>query len=170
MAETKSQDAIALLKADHRTVEDLFEKYEKARGDDRKQKLALEICKELTIHTILEEEIFYPACEGKVEDDMLKEAVVEHDAAKVMISEIEAGEPSEDFYDAKVKVLQEEIEHHVEEEEQRGKGIFAQARDSDIDLDALGEQMATRKEQLMAEIDASGLPEPETSSLEKVQI
>jgi hemerythrin superfamily protein len=170
MAETKSQDAIALLKADHRTVEDLFEKYEKARGDDRKQKLALEICKELTIHTILEEEIFYPACEGKVEDDMLKEAVVEYDAAKVMISEIEAGEPSEDFYDAKVKVLQEEIEHHVEEEEQRGKGIFAQARDSDIDLDALGEQMATRKEQLMAEIDASGLPEPETSSLEKVQI
>ena len=170
MAETKSQDAIALLKADHRKVEELFESFEKARGDDRKQKLALEICKELTIHTILEEEIFYPACEGKVEDDMLKEAVVEHDAAKVMISEIEAGEPSEDFYDAKVKVLQEEIEHHVEEEEQRGKGIFAQARDSDIDLDALGEQMATRKEQLMAEIDASGLPEPETSSLEKVQI
>jgi hemerythrin superfamily protein len=170
MAETKSQDAIALLKADHRKVEELFEQFEKARGDDRKQKLALEICKELTIHTILEEEIFYPACEGKVEDDMLKEAVVEHDAAKVMIAEIEAGEPSEDFYDAKVKVLQEEIEHHVKEEEQRGEGIFAQARDSDIDLDALGEQMATRKEQLMAEIEASGLPEPEASSLEKVQI
>ena len=170
MAETKSQDAIALLKADHRAVEELFEKFEKARGDDRKQKLALEICKELTIHTILEEEIFYPACDGKVEEDLLKESVVEHDAAKVMIAEIEAGDPSEDFYDAKVKVLQEEIEHHVEEEEQRGKGIFAQARDSDIDLDALGEQMAARKEQLMAEIDASGLPEPETSSLEKVQI
>jgi len=170
MAETKSQDAIALLKADHRKVEELLEQFEKARGDDRKQKLALEICKELTIHTILEEEIFYPACEGKVEDDMLKEAVVEHDAAKVMIAEIEAGEPSEDFYDAKVKVLQEEIEHHVKEEEQRGEGIFAQARDSDIDLDALGEQMATRKEQLMAEIEASGLPEPEASSLEKVQI
>ena len=170
MAETKQQDAIALLKADHRTVEELFEQFEKARGDDRKQKLALEICKELTIHTILEEEIFYPACEGKVEDDMLKEAVVEHDAAKVMIAEIEAGEPSEDFYDAKVKVLQEEIEHHVKEEEQRGEGIFAQARDSDIDLDALGEQMTTRKEQLMAEIEASGLPEPEASSLEKVQI
>ena len=170
MAETKSQDAIALLKADHRTVEDLFEKYEKARGDDRKQKLALEICKELTIHTILEEEIFYPACEGKVEEDLLKESVVEHDAAKLMIAEIEAGDPSDEFYDSKVKVLQEEIEHHVQEEEQRGKGMFAQARDSDIDLDALGEQMAARKEQLMAEIDASGLPEPETSSLEKVQI
>jgi hemerythrin superfamily protein len=170
MAETKSQDAIALLKADHRKVEELFEQFEKARGDDRKQKLALEICKELTIHTILEEEIFYPACEGKVEDDLLKESVVEHDAAKVMIAEIEAGSPSEEFYDAKVKVLQEEIEHHVQEEEQRSKGMFAQARDSDMDLDALGEQMAARKEQLMAEIDSAGLPEPETSSLEKVQI
>ena len=170
MAETKSQDAIALLKADHRKVEELFEQFEKARGDDRKQKLALQICKELTVHTILEEEIFYPACEGKVEDDLLKESVVEHDAAKVMIAEIEAGEPSEEFYDAKVKVLQEEIEHHVQEEEQRGKGMFAQARDSDMDLDALGEQMAARKEQLLAEIDSAGLPEPETSSLEKVQI
>ena len=170
MAETKSLDAIALLKADHRKVEELFEQFEKARGDDRKQKLALQICKELTVHTILEEEIFYPACEGKVEDDLLKESVVEHDAAKVMIAEIEAGEPSEEFYDAKVKVLQEEIEHHVQEEEQRGKGMFAQARDSDMDLDALGEQMAARKEQLLAEIDSAGLPEPETSSLEKVQI
>ena len=170
MAETKSQDAIALLKADHRKVEELFEQFEKARGDDRKQKLALEICKELTIHTIIEEEIFYPACEGNVEDDLLKESIVEHDAAKVMIAEIEAGEPSEDFYDAKVKVLQEEIEHHVREEEQRSKGMFAQARDSDMDLDALGEQMAVRKEQLMAEIDGAGLPQPETSSLEKVQI
>ena len=170
MAETKSQDAIALLKADHRKVEELFEQFEKARGDGRKRKLALEICKELTIHTILEEEIFYPACEGKVEEDLLKESVVEHDAAKVMIAEIEAGEPSDDFYDAKVKVLQEEIEHHVQEEEQRGKGMFAQARDSDMDLGALGEQMAARKEQLMAEIDAGGLPEPETTSLEKVEI
>jgi hemerythrin superfamily protein len=170
MAETKSQDAIALLKADHRKVEDLFEQFEKARGDDRKQKLALEICKELTVHTILEEEIFYPACEGNVEDDLLKESVVEHDAAKVMIAEIEAGEPSEDFYDAKVKVLQEEIEHHVQEEEQRVKGMFAQARDSDMDLDALGEQMAARKEQLLAAIEAGGLPEPETTSLEKVEI
>ena len=170
MAETKSQDAIALLKADHRKVEELFEQFEKASGDGRKQKLALEICKELTIHTILEEEIFYPACEGNVEEDLLKESVVEHDAAKVMIAEIEAGEPSDDFYDAKVKVLQEEIEHHVQEEEQRGKGMFAQARDSDMDLDALGEQMARRKEQLMAEVEASGLPEPETTSLEKVQV
>jgi hypothetical protein len=170
MASTKSQDAIALLKEDHRKVEELFEQFEKARGDDRKQKLALQICKELTIHTMLEEEIFYPACEGKVEGDLLKESFVEHDAAKVLIAEIEAGEPSDEFYDSKVKVLQEEIEHHVEEEEQPKKGLFAQAREADIDLDALGEQMARRKEQLSEEIDASGLPEPEATTLEKVDL
>ena len=170
MASTKSQDAIALLKEDHRKVEDLFEQFEKARGDERKQKLALEICKELTIHTMIEEEIFYPACEGKVEEDLLKESFVEHDAAKVLIAEIQGGEPSEDFYEAKVKVLKEEIEHHVEEEEQPKKGLFAQAREADVDVGALGEQMARRKEQLSEEIDASGLPEPETTTLEKVEI
>ncbi|WP_425506879.1 hemerythrin domain-containing protein [Sphingomonas sediminicola] len=123
MVTTKSQDAIALLKEDHRKVEDLFEQFEKAKGDGRKQKLALEICTELTIHTVLEEEIFYPALEGKIDEDLLKESFVEHDAAKVMIAEIEAGEPSDEFYDAKVKVLSEEIEHHVEEEEKPKEGF-----------------------------------------------
>jgi hemerythrin superfamily protein len=170
MASPKPQDAIALLKEDHRKVEDLFEQFEKARSDDRKQKLALEICKELTIHAMIEEEIFYPACEGQVEEDLLKESIVEHDAAKVLIAEIEAGSPVDEFYDSKVKVLQEEIEHHIEEEEQPKKGLFAQAREADIDLKAIGEQLARRKEQLMAEIDASGLPEPETTSLDKVEV
>ena len=170
MASTKSQDAIALLKADHRTVEDLFEQFEKAKGDGRKQKLALEICKELTIHTIIEEEIFYPSIEGKVEEDLLKESFVEHDAAKVLIAEIEAGEPSDEFYDAKVKVLKEEIEHHVEEEEKPKEGLFAQTREADIDLKALGEQLAARKEELMAEIEAKGLPAPEATTLEEVQL
>jgi hypothetical protein len=170
MATTKSQDAIALLKEDHRKVEELFEQFEKAKGEGRKQKLALEICKELTIHTILEEEIFYPALEGKVEEDLLKESFVEHDAAKVMIAEIEAGEPSDEFYDAKVKVLSEEIEHHVEEEEKPKEGVFAQARAADVDLDALGEQMAMRKEQLQSEIKSSGLPAPETTTLEEVDV
>ena len=170
MASTKSQDAIALLKEDHRKVEDLFEQFEKAKGDERKQKLALEICKELTIHTILEEEIFYPAVKGKVEDDLLKESFVEHDAAKVMIAEIEAGDPSDEFYDSKVKVLSEEIEHHVEEEEKPKEGLFAQTREADIDLKALGEQLAARKEELMAEIEAKGLPAPEATTLEEVQL
>jgi hemerythrin superfamily protein len=168
MAETKSQDAITLLREDHRKVEDLFGQFEKASDDGRKQKLALEICKELTIHTMLEEEIFYPACEGKVEEDLLKESFVEHDAAKVLIAEIEAGDPSDDFYDSKVKVLKEEIEHHVEEEELPKKGLFAQAREADIDMKAVGDQLIRRKEQLQAEIKSAGLPEPETTTLEKV--
>ena len=170
MASTKSQDAIALLKEDHRKVEDLFEQFEKAKGDERKQKLALEICKELTIHTILEEEIFYPAVKGKVEEDLLKESFVEHDAAKVMIAEIEAGSPSDEYYDSKVKVLSEEIEHHVEEEEKPKEGLFAQTREADIDLKALGEQLTARKEELMAEIEAKGLPAPEATTLEEVQL
>lgn len=170
MAETKPQDAITLLKEDHRKVEELFEQFEKAKGDGRKEKLALEICKELTIHTMLEEEIFYPACEGKVEEDLLKESFVEHDAAKVLVAEIEAGEPSDDFYDSKVKVLKEQIEHHVEEEEMPKKGLFAQARDADLDMKAIGDQLARRKAQLQAEFKSTGLPGPETTTLEKVDV
>jgi hypothetical protein len=170
MVSAKSRDAIALLKEDHRKVEDLFEQFEKAKGDGRKEKLALEICKELTIHTIIEEEIFYPALEGKADEDLLKESFVEHDAAKVLVAEIEAGEPSDDFYDAKVKVLKEEIEHHVEEEEKPKEGLFAQAREADVDLKALGERLAMRKEALQQEIKARGLPAPETTTLEEVDL
>src|SRR5436190_2039728 len=84
-------------------------------GEGRKQKLAEKICLELSVHAAIEEEIFYPACEGKVDEDLLKESYVEHDAAKLLIAEISAGsEQSDDFFDSKVKVLQEEIEHHVE--------------------------------------------------------
>jgi hemerythrin superfamily protein len=150
MANTEKQDAIALLKSDHRKVEDLFAKFEKATGSDQKQKLAQQICLELKIHTIIEEEIFYPACEGKVEEDLLEEAYVEHDAAKVLIAQIEESTPSAEFYDAKVKVLQEEIEHHVEEEEKRMEGMFSQARHAGLDMDALGEQLAARKQQLLS--------------------
>jgi hemerythrin superfamily protein len=138
MADNKSQDAIALLKQDHRTVEDLFEQFEKASGDRRKQKLAAQICLELSVHATIEEEIFYPACEGKVDEDLLKESYVEHDAAKVLIAQIaEGSEESDEFFDSKVKVLQEEIEHHVEEEEKRMEGLFAQARKAGLDMDAL---------------------------------
>jgi hypothetical protein len=101
-------DAIALLKADHRKVEDLFARFEAAGEADKKKHLARQICTELTVHTILEEEIFYPACKGKIEDDLVNEAYVEHDGAKVLIAEIEAGGPDQEFYDAKVKVLSEQ--------------------------------------------------------------
>ena len=149
MADTKP-DAIALLKADHRTVEDLFEQYESASGDGKKQKIALQICLELTVHAKIEEEIFYPACEGHVDEDDLKEAYVEHDGAKVLIAEIESGTPSDEFYDAKVSVLSEQIEHHVGEEEMRMEGMFAQARKAGLDMDALGDQLRARKEELIA--------------------
>ncbi|MFL6733634.1 MAG: hemerythrin domain-containing protein [Sphingomicrobium sp.] len=166
MAETKTLDAIALLKQDHREVEELFEQFEKAKGDGRKQKLAQQICLELTVHAKIEEEIFYPACEGKVEEDALKEAYVEHDAAKVLMAQIEAGDgQSDEYFDAKVKVLQEEIEHHVKEEESGKESIFSQARSADIDLKALGEQLAARKAELLEEFKTTGLPKPELTTM-----
>ena len=166
MATTKSPDAIALLKEDHRTVEKLFEEFASAKGDGRKEKLAQQICLELSVHATIEEEILYPACEGKVEEDLLKESYVEHDAAKVMIAEIMSGSGADDdFFDSKVKVLQEEIEHHVEEEEKRMEGLFAQARKADLDLDALGEQLAARKEELTARFKAQGVPEPTLTTM-----
>ena len=171
MAESKSQDAIALLKQDHRNVEELFAKFEKASGDGRKQDLAKEICLELSVHAKIEEEIFYPACEGKVDEDLLKESYVEHDGAKLLIAEIMAGEPKADeYYDAKVKVLQEEIEHHVEEEEKRMEGLFAQARRADLDMDVLGEQLAVRKTELTEQFKSSGVPQPQLSTMDEVSV
>src|SRR5439155_7896949 len=124
----------------------------------RKEKLARQICLELTVHTKIEEEIFYPACEGKIEEDMLKEAKVEHDSAKLLMAEIEGGNgQSDDFFDAKVQVLSEQIEHHVEEEEGE---LFKEVRNADIDLKALGQQMAERKQELLKEYKADGVPEP----------
>ncbi|WP_118858227.1 hemerythrin domain-containing protein [Sphingomonas mesophila] len=163
------QDAVALLKEDHRTVEELFAQYEKARGDERKQALANEICMELTIHAMIEEELFYPACEGKVEEEMLSEAYVEHDGAKVLIGELLAGSPADEYYDAKVKVLQEQIEHHVEEEEKRMEGLFAQARKAGLDMDALGDELAARKEELKTKFTAEGVPPPTFTTLEETQ-
>lgn len=157
MAKAK-MNAVEMLKADHRKVEELFEKYEKARG--KKADIAKKICLELIVHAMLEEEIFYPACrEAGVEDDMMDEAAVEHDGAKMLIAELEHGSPDDEYYDAKVKVLSEEIKHHVKEEEKRD-GVFAQAKSKGVDLDALGEQMAARKKELLSEIDEDRLPPP----------
>jgi hemerythrin superfamily protein len=144
----KPQDAIALLKVDHRQVEVWFEQFEKARSDDRKLLLATQICEALTVHTTIEEEIFYPEfLEVAKDEDLHHEAAVEHDAAKKLIAEIEASGPDDDYYDAKVKVLSEMIKHHVKEEEQPG-GMFAEARKSGMDLERLGASMAARKAEL----------------------
>ena len=167
MAQQEFTDAIALLKADHREVEELFEKFENASGKERKQKLAEQICTELKIHSMIEEEIFYPALDGKIDDDLLKEAYVEHDGAKVLINDIMSGGPDEEYYDAKVKVLSEEIEHHVEEEEKPKEGMFAQARDADVDLVELRDRMAARKEELMAQAESGGLPPAELTAVQQ---
>lgn len=151
------KDAITLLKADHRLVEDLFEKFEKATRKDQKKKLADQICTELVVQATIEEEIFYPACQGNIDEDITEEAYVEHDGAKMLIAEIAAGSPDDDFYDAKVKVLSEEIKHHVKEEEQRD-GMFAQAKATELDLEDLGARLAARKQELKAQIGRSGLP------------
>ncbi|RYD48416.1 MAG: hemerythrin domain-containing protein, partial [Sphingomonadales bacterium] len=104
------------------------------------------------------------------EEDLLKEAYVEHDGAKVLIAEIEAGGPDDEYYDAKVKVLSEQIEHHVEEEEKRMEGMFSQARKAGLDMDALGEQLRARKEELVANYQAGGLAKPKTTTLTEVAV
>lgn len=153
-ARKDAPDAIKLLKDDHRQVEDWFEQFEKTNSAAKKQKLADQICTALTVHTQIEEEIFYPACrEVGIEEDMMDEADVEHDGAKKLIEEIEAGKPGDDHWDAKVTVLSEMIKHHVKEEEQRD-GMFAKAKKSELDLDALGEELAARKKELMKQMKA----------------
>jgi hemerythrin superfamily protein len=148
---SQPMDAIALLKNDHREVESWFEQFEKSRSSAKKADLAERICKALTVHAQIEEEIFYPAfIEATGEEDLHHEAVVEHDGAKKLIAQIEASSPEDDYFDAKVTVLSEMIKHHVKEEEQRG-GMFSEAKASDMDLAALGEQLAARKAELMGD-------------------
>jgi hypothetical protein len=150
-------DAIALLKADHRKVEEYFSKFERARGDERKRALAMDVCTALRVHTQIEEEIFYPAFyEATGEEDLHHEAVIEHDGAKKLIAEIESSGPDNEYYEARVKVLSEMIKHHVKEEEQRD-GMFAKARSSDMDLAALGQQLAARKEELESSPEGKAL-------------
>jgi hypothetical protein len=142
-------DAIALLKADHRQVEEWFSQFESA-SKSRKQQLADRICDALTVHTTIEEEIFYPSFLDATEDkDTHHEAVVEHAAAKKLIEEIRGMSAADDYFHAKVTVLSEMIKHHVKEEEQPG-GMFAEARKSRMDLRALGQELLERKKQLQA--------------------
>lgn len=162
---TTKIDAIALLKADHRTVEGLFNKYEAATTRTQKRTLATQICTELSIHTRLEEDIFYPACKGVIEAALHDEAYVEHDAAKLMITEIMRDSREDQFHDAKVMVLMEEIAHHVGEEEHAKDGMFAQAKKGGLDLAALGAQMAAEKTRLTADYKANGLPMPDATTL-----
>jgi hemerythrin superfamily protein len=148
-------DAIKLLTTDHREVKALFQQYQALvdheEEDSQKQSLAQQICLMLTVHAQIEEEIFYPAAQGSIkEPDLVDEATVEHASAKDLIAQIESSDPSDELFDAKVKVLGEYIDHHVKEEESE---MFPQARKAKLDLKALGAQLEERKGELMAEMD-----------------
>ena len=137
-----------MLKADHQRVADLFEEFESAKSGKSKMSIVAQICTELTVHAQIEEEIFYPAVKAALKDQkMVPEATVEHAAVKNLIAEVQGKEPYGEMYDAKVKVMGEFVKHHVKEEE---KEMFPKVRKTDLDLKALGDKMATRKEELMA--------------------
>jgi hemerythrin superfamily protein len=143
----KQPDALRMLKDDHDKVKALFEKFESAKRDDKKKgEIAQTICKELTVHTKLEEEIFYPAVRAAIDDeDVMNEALVEHGSAKDLIGEIEKMSADEDMFDAKVTVLGEFVNHHIREEQNQ---MFPQVRKTDLDLNALADKMRARKQQL----------------------
>ena len=154
----KEPDAIELLKDDHQAVTELFEEYESCKDESKsgeKVKIARQICRALTVHATIEEEIFYPAARRAVSeaDDQLDEAAVEHQSLKDIIARLEAAPPSDPLYDAGVKVLSEYVKHHVKEEEGE---LFPKVRSSEIDLAALGETMSARK----AELDQSSHAAP----------
>lgn len=148
-ASANAGSAIALLKRDHREVEEYFEEYEDLKDDAAKAALAEKICLALKVHTQIEEEIFYPAArEATGDEDLLDEALVEHAGAKHLIEEIEAMEVGDDLYDAKIRVLGEQIRHHVEEEEEE---LFPEIESSKMDVEAIGKELAERKAELMPE-------------------
>lgn len=148
-------DAVDLLKADHRRVEALCAEFESA-PDRRKAAIIREACTELTLHTLLEEEIFYPACRaanGQETEDALDEAQVEHDCAKLLIIELLASSQEDPLQAARFKVLAEQIKHHVAEEEAPRTGVFAKAKSAGVDTAALGRRLLERKRRLLKEAD-----------------
>jgi hypothetical protein len=150
---TKEVDAITLLTDDHKKVKKLFKDFEKLKQDEgsAKDKAALvnEICIELSVHAKVEEEIFYPAVREAIDDeDLMDEADVEHAGAKDLIAQLQSMKPGDDLYDAKVTVLGEYIDHHVKEEQEE---MFAKAKKAKVDTAELGEQIAARKEELLAD-------------------
>lgn len=150
----KVYDAIALLKEDHKKVKKLFKDFARMKekgGEDEKQALVKTICTELTVHTQIEEEIFYPAVRKAVDDkDLMNEAEVEHASAKDLIKQIQAMPVSDMYYDAKVTVLGEYVDHHVEEEQNE---MFKKARKAKVDMEKLGKKMAARKRAILRELD-----------------
>jgi len=146
--------ALAFLMKQHRQVESWFTAFERAKSDEEKTELCAQICQALKVHTQIEEELLYPDAHEKLADeDLVDEAIVEHQSAKDLIAQIESMSVQEHLYDAKVKVLGEYVKHHVREEESE---MFPQLRKSDIDLVELGERLRARAEELMGRMEAEG--------------
>ena len=144
------KEATAMLRADHKLVSELFEQYEKSRSTAKKKELVAQICKELTVHAQVEEEIFYPAVKAALKDhELIPEANVEHATLKDLIAQVEGLEPDGEMFDAKIKVMSEYVKHHVKEEQNE---IFPKARATKLDMTELGEQISARKQELMAQI------------------
>ena len=157
-------DAISLLKQDHREVSALFKKFESSKTG--KAAIAAEVCKLLTVHAQVEEELFYPAARDALEadeegEDLLNEAEVEHASAKELIAQIEDSEEGDDLFEAKVKVLGEYIEHHVKEEENE---LFPKVSKTDLDLEELGQELQDRKTELLAETGEEDEDEEEVAN------
>lgn len=145
---TKPQEATAMLRADHKKVSALFEQYESARSTSRKQSIVAQICTELKVHTMIEEEIFYPAVKAALKDhELVPEATVEHASVKDLIAQVEGKTPDGEMFDARIKVMSEFVKHHVKEEQNE---MFPKAKKTKLDMVALGAQMAARKEELLA--------------------
>jgi hemerythrin-like domain-containing protein len=163
----RAMNALELLTDDHQEVLGLFEDFRSLRededsDDDTRQTLVERICTELTIHSEIEEELFYPALRDALEDHaQLDEAEVEHAMAEQLIAELESMEPGDDLYDAKVTVLGEYVRHHIDEEQEK---LFPKAKKAKIDLDALGEELAMRKEELRTEF---GMPDEDDDAIEE---
>jgi hemerythrin superfamily protein len=149
----ESMNAFDLLEQDHREVEEWFDEYDELEDDDdRKSELVEKICLALKVHAQIEEEIFYlQARKATNDNDLLDESLVEHATVKNLIAEIEAMEAGDDLYDAKIRVLGEMVKHHIKEEEDE---LFPEMQSAKMDIDALGNELAKRKEELMAEMQA----------------
>ena len=145
----KTQDATALLRADHKAVAGLFADYEKSRSAATKKKLVARICTELSVHAQIEEEIFYPAVKLATKDKKLvPEAVVEHGTLKALIEQVEGMEPDGEMFDARIKVMSEYVKHHVKEEQGE---MFPKAKATKLDMHVLGSRLAERKAELLAQ-------------------
>ena len=143
--------AISILKKDHDTVKDLFEKFEKAESSTEKERIIAKAVNELKIHAAIEEEIFYPTVRKHVGSDLMNEADEEHHVAKVLIAELDLNGGGGDHRMAKFTVLAESVRHHIKEEENE---MLPKAKELDIDFEALGQKMLDRK----AELKKDGVP------------